>query len=173
MNIVLTGFMASGKTSVSEEIARISGMKLIDSDETIVKNTGMSINDIFEQRGENAFRMIESGIIAQISNMDNCVISTGGGVPLNKENMKALRVNGIIFNLDPDFEVILSRLDAARDTRPLLKNSEIEEIRTRFEQRKSFYADCDYSIHVTDGRDPVSYAAEILEIFRKHSEDID
>lgn len=167
MNIVLTGFMASGKTSISEEIARISGMRLIDTDEMAVRRSGMSINDIFEQRGENAFRKLEHSIITEISNMDNCVVSTGGGVPLNKENMQALRSNGIIFNLAPDFEVILSRLDAARGTRPLIKDSETEEIRARFEQRKPFYADCDYSIHVTDGRDPASYAVEILELFRK------
>lgn len=168
MNIVLTGFMASGKSSISEEIARISGMKLIDTDEMIVEREGMSINDIFEQRGEKAFRMIEQDMVFEVSAVDNCVISTGGGVPLNKENMQALHKNGIIFNLDPDFEVIMNRLDAARGTRPLLKNSEIDDIRIRFEQRKPFYADCDHSIHITDGRTPESYAIEILSLFRNH-----
>lgn len=168
MNIVLTGFMASGKTSVSEAIAKISGMRLVDTDEMIVRHAGMSINDIFEQRGEDAFRKMEHEIIAEASRLDNCVISTGGGVPLNKDNMQALRGNGIIFNLSPDFEVILSRLEDARSTRPLLKNSETEEIRERFEQRKPFYADCDHSIHVTDGRTPESYATEILELFRNN-----
>lgn len=168
MNIVLTGFMASGKTSVSEEIARISGMHLVDTDEYIVRNAGMSINDIFEQRGESAFRQLEHDVIIEVSNMDNSVISTGGGVPLNKDNMNLLRRNGVIFNLAPDFDVILGRLEAARGTRPLLKNSETEEIRSRFEARKPFYANCDYSIHVTDNKDPESYANEIIKLFEKH-----
>lgn len=162
MNIVLTGFMASGKTEISKELAKLSGYKLIDTDALIVDETNMSINDIFETKGEAEFRRIEHEIICRVSEYDNTVISTGGGVVLNKENMKALRNNGVIVNLSPGFEVILERLNGARSTRPLLKNSDIDGIRKRFNDRLPYYADCDLQIEVSNEFGPDHFAKEIL-----------
>jgi shikimate kinase len=163
MNIVLTGFMASGKTEISKAIAAISKYTLIDTDDMIVEAAGMSINDIFEQYGEDRFREIEHECIRKAAAMDNMVIATGGGVVLNKENVKELRKNGKIFNLAPDFSVIEERLSAAAETRPLLKGQDIEAVRRRFNDRLPFYADCDCKVRVISGRSPKSYAMEILE----------
>ena len=162
MNIVLTGFMASGKTSISREIAAMSKFELIDTDELLEQTEGMTINEIFAKYGEEYFRKKEHETIKKVSAMDNAVISTGGGVVLNKANMAELRKNGMIFNLAPDFEVIRERLEEAAATRPLLQNQNIEEIKQRFEARRPFYDDCDYKVKVVSSRTPKSYAIEIL-----------
>lgn len=162
MNIVLTGFMASGKTEISKAIAKNSKYKHIDTDDMIVETAGMSINDIFKKYGEEKFREIEHECVCKAAAMDNMVIATGGGVVLNKENIKELRKKGKIFNLAPDFSVIKERLAAAAKTRPLLQNQDIEAVRKRFNDRLPYYADCDYTVHVISGRLPKSYAVEIL-----------
>lgn len=166
MNIVLTGFMASGKTEISKAIAKISGRKLIDTDDLVEKHEGMSINEIFAKYGEAYFRDAEQQAVKDASEEMNAVIATGGGVVLNKENMKNLRKNGKIFNLAPDFKVIEERLTAAAATRPLLKNSSIEEIRKRFNDRIPFYDDCDYKVYVNNEKTPMNFAKEILEMMK-------
>ncbi len=163
MNIVLTGFMASGKSVISKEIARISGKVLIDTDNLIVKNEGMSINDIFAKHGEAYFRHAESDAVKLAAKTENAVISTGGGTVLNRDNIDILRKNGVIVNLAPDFEVIETRLEKAAASRPLLQKRDIAEIRRLFEERKPFYENCDLHIHITDGKTPEEYAREILE----------
>ena len=164
MNIVLTGFMASGKTEISKAIAAISKYKLVDTDDMIVDREGKTINQIFEECGEDGFRKIEREIVEDASKLDECVIATGGGVVLNKDNITALRKNGIIVNLAPEFCVIESRLKNAMSTRPLLRDGEIEDIHKRFIDRLPYYADCDISIKIINGRTPRSYAIEILDL---------
>ncbi len=166
MNIVLTGFMASGKTQISKRLAKLTGFKLIDTDAMIVEETKMTINDIFEEYGEARFREIEHGVICRVSELDNTVISTGGGVVLNKANITALRKNGIIINLAPSFEVISERLNSVRSTRPLLKDSDIDSIKKRFYDRLPYYADCDYKISVSNDREPLYFAKEILKLIQ-------
>lgn len=164
MNIVLTGFMASGKTEISKAVEQLSKYKRIDTDDMIVQAYGKSINDIFSEKGEKYFRNLEKEIVKKAASMDNAVIATGGGVVLDKENIAELRKNGIIFNLAPDFEVIKERLEAAAATRPLLRNQDIDAVRKRFNDRLPYYANCDASIKIISGRTPKSYAIEILKI---------
>lgn len=164
MNIVLTGFMATGKTAIGRAIAEISNYSFEDTDSMIVTKTGMEINDIFAKYGEQHFRDLEREAVKEAAKMDNTVIATGGGVVLDKANIDALRKTGVIFNLDPDFSIIEERVEKARATRPLMKNESIEEIKKRFEARKPFYDNCDCKIRVINGRTPHSYALEILKI---------
>lgn len=163
MNIALTGFMASGKTKISKHLSKQLGYKLVDTDELIVSKMNMSINDIFEKFGEKEFREIEHEIIRQCSGYENTVISTGGGVPLNPENMKSLRSHAVIVNLAPKFEVISERLSKARGSRPLLKNSSISEIEKRFNDRLPYYADCDFKIEVSNKFGPEYFAEKICD----------
>ena len=162
MNIVLTGFMASGKTTVGRRITELSDYKFVDTDEMIVSREGRSINDIFDTDGEEYFRHVESEIIAEAAAMDNAVISTGGGVVLNPANIDVLRGSGIVFNLDPDFSVIAERVTRASATRPLLQNQSLDDIRRRFDARKPVYDNCDYKIRVTEASTPTGTALYIL-----------
>lgn len=168
MNIVLTGFMASGKTRISKAIAAVSEYKLIDTDDMIVEAAGKSINQIFAEDGETEFRRIERKAICRAAALDGYVIATGGGVPANRENMDKLRKNGIIVNLAPSFDVILERLESARASRPLLQDQSIDEIKKRFYDRKPFYDECDIKINIINGRAPHSYAVEILDAVTKY-----
>lgn len=172
MNIVITGFMASGKTTISNEIAAMSNYEFIDTDELLEKNEGITINEIFAKYGEEYFREREHETIKKVSCMDNMVISTGGGVVLNKANMAELRKNGVIFNLAPDFEVIRERLEAAAATRPLLQNQDIADVKRRFEARRPFYDDCDYKIKIVPERTARSCAIEILDIIKSRKNSI-
>lgn len=163
MNIVLTGFMASGKTAISKALKKeLSNYDLVDTDELIVDRTNMTINEIFDKYGEQEFRKIEHEIICEISKLNNTIISTGGGVVLNRDNINALRENGIIVNLSPDFDTIKERLDKTRATRPLLKDSNIEEIYHRFMSRLPFYDDCDIKIRVSNQHNPQFFAKNII-----------
>ncbi len=164
MNIVLTGFMASGKTAISKAIAKISDLKFLDTDDLIVERSGMTIEEIFDNMGEIGFREIEYNIIREISELDGYVISTGGGVPLNIANIRELRKNGIIVNLSADFEVIKERIlrSGQKEKRPLIRSSNFDEIEQRFNDRIKYYRECDFQIRVTNDRDPDYYANEIL-----------
>jgi len=150
MNIVLTGFMGTGKSVVSRRLAQKLKRSLIDIDEAIEKDTGMKISDIFAESGEARFRDIESGVIKDTAQQDNLVISTGGGAVLREENITALQKNGFIVNLSASPDVIYERTKLSKD-RPLLnKPDPMKEIKNLLEYRKPFYRKCAISINTDD-----------------------
>lgn len=164
MNIVLTGFMATGKTVIGRAVAEISDYTFEDTDSMIITKTGMAVNEIFAKYGEEYFRALERECVAETAERDGLVIATGGGVVLDRRNIDALRKNGIIINLDPDFEVIAARVEKARASRPLMQGESMENIKNRFEARKPFYDNCDRKVHITADGTPEAYAEEILKI---------
>lgn len=166
-NIVITGFMASGKTETAKELSKLSGFRLIDTDDMIVKKEGKTINEIFAAKGEEYFRDIEKQIIKDISEMKNSVISTGGGVVLFKENIENLRRNSVIFNLSVPFEIIAERIQEAAKSRPLMKDSSIEEIHGRYISRMPYYDNCNHKIEVTSADPPIVVAKKIWDIYNK------
>ncbi len=121
MNIVLTGFMGTGKSIVAKKLAQKLGMGYVDTDKIIEDREGREIRKIFEEKGEDYFREIETKIIKQVSSLNNYVIATGGGVVLKEENIKALRKKGVIIYLSANPEIILKRTDK-NEERPLLLN---------------------------------------------------
>jgi len=161
-NIVLTGFMASGKSTVGKCLSEIMNMSFIDTDEYIERQERMTVNEIFSCRGEAYFRGLEEKCAAALSETDGTVIATGGGFVLNKSNIELLRKNGIIVNLETNAEVIKARLDGARGTRPLLQNSELEDILARLEKRKPYYDNCDIQIELDCQSLPEDYANRII-----------
>ena len=167
MNIVLTGFMATGKTTVGQLLAEMTGCKFADTDDMIVQREGRSINDIFADDGEAYFRRVEREVIEDAAALSNTVISTGGGVVLNPENIEILRKTGRIFNLSPDFSVIAERITNAASTRPLLQNQSLSEIEQRFNGRKPYYDNCDYKIQITSKSTPITTARQIINIMHK------
>jgi shikimate kinase len=161
-NIVLTGFMGSGKTVAARELARILGMKVIDVDTEIEKSTNMTINEIFEQFGEPRFREIETEIIKQVSKNKNVIISTGGGAVLKQENMDAMREQGVIVCLTAAPETILERTRRTTDRPLLLVENPLERIKELLELRGPFYEKADIMID-TENKTPLQIAEEIIE----------
>ena len=164
-NIVLTGFMGAGKTTVGKALAKMLHMKLVDVDEEIEISQKMTINDIFRIYGEPYFRDIETAMIKKLSHNKNCIISTGGGAVLKGENMEALKENGIVFCLAANAETILERTDSNQD-RPLLK---VENPKKKIEEllayRRPFYEKAGIIIE-TDGKTPLQIAEEIMELYK-------
>ncbi|MDW8055236.1 MAG: shikimate kinase [Elusimicrobiota bacterium] len=161
MNIVLTGFMCTGKTSVGKKLAEKLNYEYIDTDEIIIKRTGLEITEIFARYGEPYFRDIESQVVKEVSKLDKKIIATGGGVVLRKENVDNLRNNGVIINLTAKPETIFERLQKQPGVRPLLNKPEpFEEIKKLLNQREEFYKNCDIRIE-TDNL-PVDEIVEII-----------
>jgi shikimate kinase len=161
-NIVLTGFMGTGKTKVGKELSRLLNMKLIDADTEIEKAEKMTINEIFKQYGESRFREVESEMVKKLSEYKNSIISTGGGVVLRQENIDALKKNGIIICLMAKPETILKRTCNNND-RPLLQvENPIERIKELLNFRKPFYEKADIIIN-TEEKTPLQIAEEIIE----------
>lgn len=146
MNIVLTGPMGSGKTTLGKAVAHELGMELIDTDHLIAEKAGMSIDEMFNKYGQNGFRKHEAEVIAEVSKFDNHVIATGGGVVLSTENMRRLRRNSVVINLNPSFEMLYERLKEKRG-RPLLNTPDFRrELEKHSEGRQPFYNNADFVI---------------------------
>jgi shikimate kinase len=161
-NIVLTGFMGTGKTAVGRELARLLDMKLIDVDTEIEVSRETTINEIFKEFGEPVFREIETDMIKKVSRNKQVIISTGGGAVLKQENMETLRETGIIVCLMASPETILRRTGSTND-RPLLHvENPLEKIRELMDSRKPYYEKADIVI-ATEGKTPLQIAEEIVE----------
>jgi len=161
-NIVLTGFMGSGKTAVGRELSHLLGWKIIDVDEEIVKAQDTSIGELFRKLGESVFRDLETEMIRKVSRNRNVIISTGGGAVLREENMNILRENGTIVCLWASVDTVFKRT-SCNDERPLLQ---VENPRQRIEEllecRRPFYEKADMVVD-TEEKTPLHIAEEIIK----------
>lgn len=150
MNIILTGFMGTGKTLVGKKLAKGLKMSYLDTDELIENRERAKIPQIFQEKGEDYFRKVETKIIKEVSSVDRCVISTGGGAILKKENLVALKRKGVIICLSANPKVILKRTRKSQN-RPLLKSrdpkSAVEDL---LSQRRSFYEKADFEVDTSE-----------------------
>lgn len=154
--------MGSGKTTVGIELAKIMGRKFIDTDEMIEQEQGIAIKAIFAARGEDYFRDLEHECCKKISQMKNCVVSTGGGALTYERNANALKKGGKIVFLDADFDIICERIGNSK-SRPLFQDR--EKAKALYDERKSKYLEA--SDIVIDGNMSARKTAlEIAEIFR-------
>ena len=122
-NIILVGFMASGKTSVGRALAQRTGWTLVDADDVIVERAGKPIHRIFADNGEPAFRELESQVIADLCAGEGQVIASGGGSFVSERNREVMLAGGRVFFLSADPATILRRVreeDAGGPIRPLL-----------------------------------------------------
>jgi shikimate kinase len=139
-NIVLTGFMGTGKTAVGQALAKRLNRQLIEVDSKIEQMAGKSISDIFKDSGEIYFRELEIGAIKQAAAGKKQVIACGGGVVLNTINIDRLRETGVIINLAASQQIILKRTSGNAGSRPLLNIQQPAElIRELLKFRKPFY----------------------------------
>ncbi|MBL1242840.1 MAG: shikimate kinase [Sulfurimonas sp.] len=133
-NIVLIGFMGSGKTSVGKTLARYLHKDFVDVDSVIEAELNASINDIFKDKGEEYFRGIEQKCINEITQKKGQVIATGGGLPI----YSTIPENSLIVYIDADFDVILNRLSQKEHAkRPLLQDE--KRARSLYAQRIDTY----------------------------------
>jgi len=149
-NIVLVGFMGTGKTAVAKLLARRLKMHYVCVDDLIEKHEGHPITDIFSASGEEYFRKIESEIIRDISDKSGQVIDAGGGAVLKEENVKNLKKNGILVCLTATPDVIYDRIKS-QGTRPLLNVLEPKKkIQELLLKRAQYYAKADFTIDTSD-----------------------
>ena len=149
-NIIITGFMGTGKSVVAKELARKLKMKFIDMDRIIEEGQGMSIADIFSRYGENYFRQQENKLVKELSQKENMIIATGGGTLLSSDNTRILGQRGQIICLYADSRTIYNRVKR-RNNRPLLKGENVlSDIDRLLEERKKIYDNIKWKIDTTN-----------------------
>ena len=164
-NIVLCGFMGSGKSTIGRMLSEKLSMPLIDTDIYIEKKLNMTIPRIFEEKGENFFRQTETQVCRELSEFDGYIISTGGGTLLNSENASVMREGGIIFLLNVSENTVLRRLKDD-STRPLLQRDDKEKaVHELMTKRMPLYKRA--ADHIIDAQLPPNIVCKkIIEIFR-------
>ena len=165
-NIVLVGFMGTGKTSVGKALAKKLGRPVIDIDRIIEEKEKRKISDIFEKDGEPRFREIEKEAIRAQAATEGAVITTGGGAVIDPENIKALRKNGTLVALLASPESIFERVRNAKH-RPLLNGKDmLTEIKRLLAIREPYYRQSDLQFE-TDGRTSDEVADMILQALKE------
>lgn len=154
-NISLVGMPSSGKTTLGKVVADFTGKTFIDTDAKIVEKIKMSIRDYFAIYGEQKFREVEYKVVEDVSRMENCLISTGGGVILNPKNMENLRSNGCVIFIDRPVKDLLATSD-----RPLSDTE--EKIVKLYNQRIELYRSADATI-VNAGCSVMDAAQNIIQ----------
>jgi len=148
-NVILIGFMGTGKSSIGKLLAQKLKWNFVDTDSLIGKSAGMTISEIFTKKGEPKFRDMESDILQQVLSKENQVISTGGGIVLREENMNRMKQNGIIIALSATPEIIFART-RHRKTRPVLGDEPtLDRVKEILNFRSSLYAQADFSINTS------------------------
>ena len=166
-NIILVGFMASGKTSVGRALAERTGWTLIDVDDVIVARAGKPIHRIFAEDGEPAFRELESQVIADLCTGERQVIASGGGSFVSERNRDGMLAGGRVFFLSASPATILRRVqeeDAGGPIRPLLAVEDPEaRIAELLAQRLPAYTQAHHTVE-TDALTADGVAAVISSI---------
>lgn len=162
-NIVLIGFMGTGKTVTGRVLADKTGMKLVDMDSIIEERQGRAISDIFATDGEAAFRAMERELAKELSQCEGLIISTGGGIVLNPDNIRDFESTGLVVCLTASTATIFDRLE--HDTsRPLLSGDKKSQIEGILKTRQPLY---DAIAHQIDGDTlgPEERADRIIELY--------
>ncbi|MBM7613736.1 shikimate kinase [Alkaliphilus hydrothermalis] len=167
-NIVLIGFMGTGKTTIGKLLSKGLDMEFVDLDTLIEERLGMKISQYFEKEGEAAFRKVEKAIVEEVSSRANIVISCGGGVVLDQENIANLKKNGKLLLLQAKVETVLERLKED-DTRPLLKAQDlVVKIKDLLDARGSLYIKSADYVFDTDGKKPQDIVDEVIKRLLNH-----
>ena len=166
-NIILVGFMGTGKTVTGRVLAKETGLELVDMDSIIEERTGRAISEIFATDGEATFRTMERELVQELSQRDGLIISTGGGIVLNPKNISDFEKTGLLVCLKASPERIFQRVEKDT-TRPLLKGDKKTKIATLLETRQSLYNAIEHGID-TDGLTAEETAKRILDLYALES----
>ncbi len=162
-NIILIGFMGTGKTVTGRVLAERTGMELVDMDSIIEERAGRAISAIFATDGEAGFRKLERALAHELSQREGLIISTGGGVVLDPDNMADFKNNGLVVCLTASPATILQRLENDT-TRPLLSGDKKEQISGILATRRPLYDAVEHQID-GDRLDPNERAEAILKLY--------
>lgn len=176
MNIILLGYMSSGKTTVGKALARQLSARFIDLDEQISSNYQMSIPDMFQQKGELFFRKAERDTLNKIlksSNLESFVLSLGGGTPCYYNNIDVIQQasNATSIYLKVNIAELLNRLWKEKENRPLIAHYQDKEgleefIRKHLFERQFYYLKSNYTLDVSN-LNPIETIASILQILQQ------
>jgi shikimate kinase len=152
MKIFLLGFMGSGKTHWGRELSQKLSIPFFDLDEQIVNSENKSINEIFEEKGEEHFRLLEKDTLHIITeSRDSMIMATGGGTPCYFNNIEYMNRSGTTVWLDTPINVLHERLLKEKSHRPLLKELSDEQVKSfiikKFSDRKIYYMQADIIIN--------------------------
>ena len=167
-NIILIGFMGSGKTSVGKLLAQRLSYSFCDTDQLLESKAGDTINHIFLVHGEEYFRNMETQLLLELSStLRQTVLSTGGGMPLREQNSRLLMKLGFVVYLKASKETTVNRL-MGDTTRPLLNGEELShKVERMLSIRTPIYEKAAHKIIVTDDKTPDEIAILIMEAYLK------
>ena len=165
-NIVLVGFMASGKTSVGRALAKRTRRTFVDTDDVVLRD-GTSIEELFDAEGEAGFRAREKRAVVEAASMHGAVIATGGGAVLDPDNVDELKRSGVVVYLRTSTDEIVRRIAEDARERPLVRAASNGELRTRVDelltQRTPIYESVADHVVPSDERTPDQIAADIVK----------
>jgi len=164
--IFLVGMMGCGKTTVGKRLAEALKLDFVDLDDAIVKRTKISVTEFFSKHGEFEFRTCEAQVLRDIPRRyPNAVVATGGGTPLQFDNMSFINDNGLSIFLDIDSVHLIERLAKQRDARPLLNRDDWETfLDTLTAQRRPTYEQADVTVEVVGGDSTLATAAIVEQL---------
>ena len=166
-NLVLLGMMGVGKTTLGKLVAKNQGLEFIDTDANIENKNSMTINEIFEQKGENFFRLEEKKEILNLLSKQDCVIALGGGAFMDKTIRESVLKNAISVWLDIDLKILNQRLKW-NQKRPLLKKyNNQKKLNELYEQRKNIYQLANHKI-VCDKLNKEDIINRIIKLYEKY-----
>ena len=166
-SIVMVGLMGAGKSSIGRRLATRLGMPFADADTEIEKAAGMSINEIFDRFGEDAFREGERKVIKRLMEGPVQIISTGGGAFMDDQTRALIAENGLSVWLRADIELLLART-SRRNTRPLLRGGDPREILEKLmAERYPVYSEADVTIDAGE-RDHEETVTEVIRQLTSH-----
>ncbi|WP_349304837.1 shikimate kinase [Paenibacillus sp. Marseille-Q4541] len=163
-NIILVGMMGTGKTTVSTLLAQELGYTLIDIDTDVEAKEGCPIPVLFQEKGEDYFREVESKTLCRILEGSSQVVSTGGGSVLRPSNREMMKNTGWVVSLTASPEAIISRVSSS-DDRPLLAGNIEERVKKIMEERRDAYSFAHVSIDTSD-LSPEEVVSHILTLYR-------
>ncbi|MCH8281256.1 MAG: 3-dehydroquinate synthase [Chloroflexi bacterium] len=167
-NIILVGFMGTGKSRVGASLAEKIGWEMVDADHEIVRRAGRTIPQIFEQDGESSFRQLERSVIRDLCAGANRVIAAGGGAFADPGNRQEMLASGMVVCLTAQPETIYRRVGHRAGARPMLAGYDpLDRIKTLLEQRAPSYAQAHHAV-ATDDLTPEQAAEQIVDLSHRH-----